>query len=331
MYIPITKALKGDLEALGLLNPEILSDTKPLIQIPPTPSKAELMISRINAALSTKSATIYLDFKDIDNTQESLDYVRYVLDEIDTSIRIIPVIYSNTSVEKLQLYNPFIIENGVCLRIKDLFRSNNVAQIVQSTISSFGLNKSDTDLLLDYEYVNSSNVDDVTDDCIRTITTLGNGNYRNLGLASGSFMQNLGPIAANTVYEFPRVEYEFHRRVKNQTGMDLFFSDYGNQHPLPGTDTRYGASCSIKYTSDNSYVVFRGQQPGKVQRGSAQYFDKARLLVEHACYDGPEFSWADGNILERANSTNERRPGNAGTWVTITMNRHITKIHHMVN
>lgn len=332
MYIPITKAKQGDLDALRHLNPEILSGTKPLIQIPQTPSEVDTIITRINAALASKSATVYLDFGSVSNTENSLDYIQRIFNGIDSSIRIIPVLYSNTSAEKLQIYAPFIANNGTCLRVKGLYGNNNTANEILTIINSFELIQSNVDVLLDYEYVNTRNIDDVANDCIHTVAALAGAGYRSLGIASGSFMENLGSITADTVHEFPRTEHELYERVKNHLEIDVFFSDYGNQHPLPGdVDINFAPSCSIKYTSDNSYVVFRGQQPGKVARGSAQYFDKVRLLVEHDCYDGPEFSWADRNIFERAETTDERHPGNAGTWVTITMNRHITKVHYMVN
>lgn len=332
MYIPIIKAKAGDLEAIKHLDNEVIYNTKPLIQVNPDDGDLAKIAYRINDALASRNATAYLDFADVrGNTSATLDYISNLLSGIEHDIELIPVIGLAIANERLHVLEPLIIQNGVCIRIKPHSERNIIARL-ESMIKHTQIKEQHVDILFDYEYVVAGSIAKCTQNCIELLTALNKFSFRSIAVASGAFLPNLGSIKADTIYEAVRYEQILFNFINERVVNSLVFSDYGNQHPISeGDNKKFPPSCSIKYTSDNTYVIFRGQQARNVERGSHQYFDKAQLLIEHGCYDGQAFSWGDNQIYLKANANPQKNPGNGKTWVAITLNRHITKIHSIVN
>ncbi len=334
MYIPIIKSRQGDIVALEQLSTNVFSQTKPLIQ-PTDVQEADCakFIPRINQALAGKSATIYMDFSSFSDNY--LENVQFILNNLSAEITFIPVINQNTSASLFQIIAPFITNVGCCLRIRTNTQDINLLNTINSVITRFGLNKKQVDLLIDCQYVYEKNIDDMTQHLNRTIPTINFSDYRSFGIASGSFLTNLGGILPDTVKEITRYEQVLYNNVVTSLKTKITYSDFGNQYPVSGGGDaepfQNTPSCSIKYTGTDSYFIFRGRQPQNEARGTKQYFDKARLLVAHACYDGANFSWGDQQIQEKADSVREDKPGNSSNWVSITLNRHITKLHSIIN
>jgi len=105
------------------------------------------------------------------------------------------------------------------------------------------------------------------------------------------------------------------------------YGDYGTKHPyyIPAA---FEGSASIKYTVVNEYVIYRGRKASDHSRGGVQYCDSSAALIATVDYLGRPFSWGDDEIFNRGNRV--VNPGNAGTWVQISQNHHITLLHSVL-
>ncbi len=99
------------------------------------------------------------------------------------------------------------------------------------------------------------------------------------------------------------------------------YGDYGTKNPIYAEVGFLGTS-SIKYTTEDHFVIYRGELPQNHPRGMSQYIDKAIQLIATDYYSGREFSWGDEKIYIIATENN--RSGNPKTWVEISQNHHIT-------
>jgi len=108
------------------------------------------------------------------------------------------------------------------------------------------------------------------------------------------------------------------------------FGDYTIQHAVYKEPPPFPhVSASIRYTAEDSWIVFRGEWIGKKDgSGSAQYPAEAQLLIEKSEFYGDSFSDGDRFIAEKAK--NGIKPGNPKQWLQAGINHHITLTAKMV-
>ena len=105
----------------------------------------------------------------------------------------------------------------------------------------------------------------------------------------------------------------------------LAFGDYTTQCARYRPSPAVPGSVSLRYTIDDSVLVFRGRQSNNgTGLGHDQMHGHCRLLVRRADYDGAAFSWGDQRIscwTDPANGT-----GNAVQWRTASVAHHLTHV-----
>jgi hypothetical protein len=80
------------------------------------------------------------------------------------------------------------------------------------------------------------------------------------------------------------------------------------------------------YTLDDLWFVVRGGALASHPDGYAQYFSIADEIVALDEYCGPDFSYGDAYIAERANR--DGKPGSPASWIVACVNHHITFTAH---
>jgi hypothetical protein len=76
------------------------------------------------------------------------------------------------------------------------------------------------------------------------------------------------------------------------------------------------------YTLDDLWFVVRGGAFSSHPDGYGQYFSIADEIVALDEYCGPDFSYGDAYIADRANRSG--KPGSPASWITACVNHHIT-------
>jgi len=126
----------------------------------------------------------------------------------------------------------------------------------------------------------------------------------------------------------PRTEWHIWWREHVATPTNermLAYGDYTTQcaHYRPSPDVP--GSVSLRYTTDDAILVFRGRQSNSgAGFGHEQMHGHCRLLVARGDYDGASFSWGDQRVHCWTMPSNGT--GNALQWRTASIVHHITHV-----
>jgi hypothetical protein len=270
---------------------------------------------------------IYFDVSEITSIRD----IQHIVDGLsDGNITIIPVVTLSSPANYLTLIqNLGYFQSGVCVRIgTSSFDPTRINAFIDRIIRLYGITENQIDLVFDFEYINSPNFVAVANTALHGLygNLTNNSLFRKIIIASGSFPPDVSFIPDGTIRSLDRIEWTLWNTItRSLKRRNLVYSDYGNVHPIiiPAL-AGFEGSCTIKYTNDSYFYIFRGKRASKHPRGTEQYRDESRALIRHAYYDGVAFSWGDNNINECAigNGT----PGSPRTWVRTTLNHHFTKM-----
>lgn len=327
-YIPIFKSRDGELQALKMLSEESKTSVLPLLEI--LDDRIEDTQTKLLDFWNFESNSIILDPFNVEDIDSYFDMLNTL---ISNSVNAIPVLGQNDDLIYQNRVKEFIHKHNsrVCIRInRAFFRPIVLRAILLDILDSLDVDKDQIIVLFDVGVISEDNFDLCFNSSVEALTfyfreSFGLDTY----VAGGSFPENLSPFIADTITRVPRLEWMLFNRLivelKGIPGFNLKYGDYGIKFPVhDATAARFSATCSIKYTSSDDFVIFRGQRPNTHPLGGGQYNVKANELLNEREYDGANFSWADNEIEKIANR--EDRPGNAGTWVKIGQNRHLEKI-----
>lgn len=161
--------------------------------------------------------------------------------------------------------------------------------------------------------------------------------WLNVIIASGSFPINLTAFTPpGRKYTIDRYEYDVWQAAiaSPKFNRNTKYGDYGIKSPVY-SEAPYAGTCSIKYTTDRHYIIYRGELSKPHPLGNDQYIAFAKLLVASPEYYGQTFSWGDEDIYNKSlltvgGSGKGHHPGSAGTWVKISQNHHIAVLNSIL-
>ena len=223
----------------------------------------------------------------------------------------------------------FVPQQGVAIRI----RGNEFADI-ESTLnpvfSSTPLNRATTDLILDLQYALENDLFSKESVLKGTLPYIdGISEYRSIIISSCSFPEELPQMEVNRIYRFPRSESQIHAKaleLAKRFHFTYVYSDYG---PASLQEIQFVVGMSpnfkIKYSTKDEYLYIKGIS---LKYGGLDIKNISTLcttLVNSGEFFGEDFSWADACIYKLSNNT-AKSGGNLTTWVSYSMNHHITLI-----
>jgi|WetSurMetagenome_2_1015567.scaffolds.fasta_scaffold00004_3 hypothetical protein len=330
-YVPILRGKPGEFTALQNLDGKALNEICPLIQFYPdsNPKRVGNYLDKLTLELTNawnfEGNLLYFDTYFLKDTHFISELIRKLE---ESEINFIPVIHPDSIQEYLDLIQDRN-SNGYCLRIKTPnYRPEDLLKAIDTTLREYDLEESEIDLLIDLQYIdNEGYLAHYKKTFFRFFNSLTRPKrYRRIILSAGSFPVDINRFKVNRISRIPRIEDSLWNVLKHDlVDTNIIYGDYGSIHPLYNPLSKaYEASCSIKYTSDTEFYIFRGMRASKVKEGSEQYHRKSKELISCPVYDGKDFSWGDEQIYKCANR--EITSGNAGTWVKYTLNHHLMKI-----
>jgi len=248
-------------------------------------------------------------------------------------IYIIPVTSTNADTETRTVAINYAKSSGhgLCIRIDKSYLSEESLPLqISNFIEINELDIKNTDLLIDLRVIDqSANAEDIANQ----LTQLPDLKKWRSFIVSGSvFPKDLTDFAAGEVHPLNRLEWMLWNNIrKTQLPRIPLFSDYTIQHPFYERVDAIG-SASIRYTADDKWWIFRGKIPGLINRktnikgpGREQYIGHAQTLVKRDFYKKKDFSFGDAEIARIAAPSN-KKPGSPTTWLTISINHHITLV-----
>lgn len=329
-YYPILLSKAGELTALSHLSESVKTKISPVIQILSENLSATENFIRTHWAFSENQ--ILLDFSLFENIDERISDIQLLFSElIAEGVNVVPVIQQNSPDEYFNFVKDYVSQTSkpICIRASnDSGGFINFYQQTQNILNSLETDSSNAIILFDLAYVQSTNYINLATVAIVTLESLlsTNPDWIDIVVASGSFPENLAGMVPQRVYELDRYEwYIWYLILENPKLKSIVkYGDYGTKNPVYLADVNFAGTSSIKYTTENHFVIYRGELPQNNQRGMGQYIDQAAILVTTPIYSGQDFSWGDQRINEIVTENN--RSGNPRTWVEISQNHHISLI-----
>jgi len=208
--------------------------------------------------------------------------------------------------------------NGAAFRITPLEYANADLHRVTDLFKQFGLKADDVDLIIDSQVV-------VEHQPMRgTAARLESGfPWRSITYLGGSFPPDLGGLRKNDQHELARHEWNTFAFESRGASQGIRFGDYTVQHALQRDSAPFPPSGSIRYSSDDHFVVMRGEKLDNPKGpGYAQYIGHALLLCERSEFRGPGFSAGDAYIHGMAGGG--AGTGTPETWLRASINHHVT-------
>lgn len=344
-YFPILPSKAGELVALEKLSSDIKAKTTPIIEVlneaftlTPAMTKKRTRYNPkignfISKHYSFPNSQIILDFSLFSKWHQlgqSVEHVMQLL--LSQGIKIDFCVQGNSHPEYKSIVKRFIqnFSCGICIRSSNATGGfYDYDNYVSKIIEEYRVEPIDTSLLLDLGQISNNNFNVLVSAASLAIKSLSLGvnEWKNVIVASGSFPENLSGIPSSEVEQkIPRYEWDaWQELIKIPELKNIKYSDYGTKSAIY-SDVSFPGSVSLKYSSVDNFVIFRGELTTNHPDGHGQFISHSKNLVEIPEYSGAEFSWADGKYFELSLKDLHESPGNSTNWVQYSQNHHITLI-----
>ncbi len=334
-YFPILLSKSGELTALTKLDQSVKDEISPILQV------LAGNIDHIKKFASDWDFTDNELFLDFSLYGDDYSLVRSFIGDLGSlNINIVPVLQLN-SIQKYFNILKTLLATGEITKLGLRFSNSSGGFIdfnnkISGLLSSLGISEKQASVILDFGLIDEHNYNTNAALGVSLINSLPkSSNYDNIVIASGSFLENLGSLSpAGRVYRIQRFEWDMWNSIINAKGIpqNIRYSDYGTKYPYY-SEANFLGSCSIKYTVESEYVIYRGEISTNHKDGNGQYISFSEKLVNSNDYLGEHFSWADERIKfysEQNLKDPKKKTGNATNWVEISQNHHLTLIHSLL-
>ncbi|ALP91214.1 hypothetical protein HMPREF1084_01975 [Clostridium butyricum 60E.3] len=332
-YIPILKWKKGEQTALSNLSDTNKQSITPLIELTDIIKPKDFL----DTLKDCYDLPIYLDTNIA--AEDDIDYLASILKESNKkNIDIYPIIHCTNIdiIDSLPLADVIGIKIGVPEEIDgpsfdDIFNS-----IEQLKLDNPEL---EIDIILDLGLIldNSEASSQYRD--IKNILKdyfIDKNFFNSIIICATSFPENLSKVEAGEKTSFKRFDYLLYKKILSKFEMlDKFFrySDYGvtkfTDSDIDFSVMKYGILPKLKYTLEESYLLWKGKRKKLSKELEVSYYDLAEELISSEYYYGKNFSFGDLDVYERyekAKKKGIKKCGNGGTWVAISANHHIAVV-----
>ncbi|MDT9719647.1 beta family protein [Paenibacillus sp. ClWae2A] len=350
-YVPVIKWKRGERTALEHLSSTTRDRITPLLEIQPVPydhrtgnftKTIDDHLSSIGRDLNNcwksknpvfvDSDTIYdnVDFED-DNLASGQHPLEFIIDLIENEgIPAIPV----TGTARDASYQAAVYDivqkhqRGVCIRIyeEQLDDINQLESEINNLLSIGHINKSDTDLVIDFEQITPSKETAIYNQIINTLIQFPDiTTWRTITVCATSipktYSKTIKKFSSGTM---PRAEWSIYSKiVKTNLIRKPSFGDYTITNPnFVNLEPWFLSNIvsSLKYTCNNDFWVHRGDL---IANGFSSMRNICSNVVSDPRFSGQNFSFGDSFIF---NCANGGATGNLESWVVAGVNHHLTKV-----
>ncbi|SDH63983.1 beta family protein [Chitinophaga filiformis] len=302
----------------------------PVIEL--LPDSYDSVLTRLTASWTFCNNQILIDpslVLETDSDATELEELYAKLREQD--INVVPVLRLDSSEDYILLVKDYLGEyqSLFCIRVTNEFaKPRTFNALIASMMEDLEAPYDRCIILFDLAHSNDDNYQHLSNSAIANIKALKSvERFYQIVVASGSFPKDLSRIPARSETKLDRIEAIIWNQIKKEIDHPVTYGDYGIKHPIyDPTVMQFQSTASIKYTTEDTYYIFRGILPSDHRDGNGQYILHCKSLITKPEYDSPTFSWADNEINNYALKAVTDKPGNAETWVRIGHSRHISKL-----
>lgn len=335
LYVPIVKCKMGEQKALLNLDEQVKDNIIPLIEIP---LFSQAMIKKgttVKALISSFWDKRNYFFYFMPDWYSELDDFNDFIEE-----KVIPLCHDNYAIPVIDLSLVDFVknwsdisQNGVAIRLRGN-EFGDIEDLLNPLFNETKLTRNQIHLIFDLQYVGENDLFSKISVLKAAFSDLDKANeFRSIVISSVSFPQQIPSMESKKIYNFRRVETEIFAvalKLSERFNFNYVYSDYGPSD-IEENAFVFGMSPNfkIKYTVFDDYLYIKGTQIKKGGLDLLNVRELATILIECSDFSGKDYSWGDKNIFDIAvgELTNS---GNLTTWVSYSMNHHITFITRQI-
>jgi hypothetical protein len=330
-YVPILKGKRGEFTALGQMEPDVLAEIHPIMEV--------VHDERLRDAVETfrenawrqlpKGLDIAVDCGDLWHhgavggvwTGRPMNWLSEAFGA--WLLALIPVFRPDDPLGALAEVRDVQRAHGrgAVLRV-DVYdipqRSSAASRHVRGVLRTVRLAPEQVDLLLDAGHVSGdAAMAGAVPPMLDALHWARQAAWRNVVVAAGAFPRSLRKFARGSPIPVHRWDAALWRKVANETdGRPPHFGDYGVSHAAMPRRGR-GSIPNIRYTVGEDWQVYVARQ---MLPGNDDFFTIARELLhsEHWSATGEATSWGDAELAKCARGERPRAGGGAEwrAWAT---------------
>lgn len=312
-YVPVTKSLRAEFNALRRLSASAWERTTPLIE-PTTKANEEdipgfrSILARFGDEMSATCGVdrpFFIDPRWLGQSLVDLGGVRrraveHVLHACTAyALNAIPVMTIDDPPWLRTLYaNSIGFTGGACVRVAIRGAMSpsgaTLEQQIDAVLFQVGLEREQAELFLDLGHIDQD-PGFTADDVCRRLKSLGDlTRWRGLILSGTVVPPDLSGWPENQVRGLKRHELAIWLALRSLSPQRRpCYSDYLIQHPRPPEGKPRGMKAAIRYPTLNEMLFLRGTA---LKNGPTQYQRLAATLTARSEFDGSSFSWGDAQI-----------------------------------
>lgn len=331
-YYPTLLCKTGEFKAISELTSQVKNRISPIFKVLDEESPDKLVAALTGSwTFNNNQALIDFSLTSFSNGQRR----SLLRNLINAGVNAVPVVSIGASAPEWQMINRICEETDCRIAIKATASElNNFNNDIQRLIRDNNIDIQNSILIIDLELIDQQRYSPYATLVNTSIASLNNHKkWHSIVVVSGSFLENLTPLAAGRTHRLSRYEWLLWNMLNKIP--NLRYGDYGTKHPIySDTEARFAGSCSVKYTTTNDYVIFRGEKAQNHPQGNGQYINHSNALIITSDYSGATFCWGDQRISHFASQAllpiNKQKPGSTTNWVSISQNHHISLLDSLL-
>jgi hypothetical protein len=342
MYAPTLRAKASEWEALQQLSPSIRRNISHIIEFvpdwkgpgstqgkrkpraPQTPLEYVIRFLESLAGATPSETTSFAYFDNAGKTGEwsGINLWNTFAQVIPSTTHVIPLVDLDSVSTSIGLGTALRLTDEVGLRLNSRHFDPTLGGQIAHAMQALRVDAATTHLIVDLRDRPGS----AAHNQIRTMLQDADS-FASIVVLAGVFPRDLTGYQPGVATE-PRTEWTTWWSEHVATGSAqrmLAFGDFTTQCAYYAPAVEVPGSVSLRYTTDDGTVVFRGRQSNNLTGfGHEQMHGHCRLLVSRSDYDGASFSWGDA----RFNCWTDPSfgTGNAMQWRTASIVHHISHV-----
>jgi hypothetical protein len=331
MYRPILKGYRGELEALGHLDPTLIPLVTPILEVPATDAGAARdaygfwleVRQRVPRGLRIGVDLGARPDIGTGSPRRSLDE-----DLAESGIPVLPVIGVADSDRRLAEHGETARTHllGAIVRFRlrqDLSGHDAPTVAVERVWRACRLVPEQCDLVIDLADVGCAAEARQAELRVRRLVGwAGRYAWRSVTVAAGAMPVSLSGLATDAAFAVGRWDWLLWQRLAD---LGVRFGDYGISSPVPAPRLPRDHLPTIRYTAEDVWWIYRWSRRGGA-RSDDRFYDLCRTLVSAAHWTptGAAFSWGDHEISRHARYTSG--PGSAASWTAWGTSHHLAHV-----
>jgi hypothetical protein len=348
-YVPALKWRQGEFRALADLTGGQKTGLTPLLEVPPIPWDFEngvpsrtidqhlaQVIPQINTNWGQAAAFLDVESVQIETLQSGLHPIQHLVTQgASSGIDLIPVIGLDRDTAYISAVQALVAGgiSEICVRLRSSSTfSQTLDNDLGALLQTLGITIDRVHLILDFQALDGTSANLILAAlplAVNASQLIGQAATRTF--MATAFPPNLSDIDPG-IGSINRLEWSLWLQLRASMKVEISFGDYAISHyESQELDPRtMRVSASIRYTSTNEWVIFRGfwlQHPS--HGGYTQYYALCQQIVAHPAYSGQNFSAGDATIWNCAQQS--AGTGNLTTWRQVGTNHHLVFVVHQIS